>query len=78
MATKVFYAVEPIRHDGNDVPPGGRLVMDEKAAASLLAAGVISLPAAKPSIAKPEKASAEQIAPAKHEEAPEEPGAAAP
>lgn len=47
MAKKTLFVVEPLRHDGDDYPVGGKITLEAKEAAGLLASGVISAEAAE-------------------------------
>jgi len=37
---KIYRVVEPLRHDGSDIPVGAEVALDKDAAAPLLALGV--------------------------------------
>jgi hypothetical protein len=36
MATKTYYVVSPLQHDGKDYPIGGKITLEEAAAKPLL------------------------------------------
>ena len=42
MATKTYYVVEPVRHDGNDFAPGAKIDLEPEQASPLLKAGVVA------------------------------------
>ena len=47
MAKRTYTTLEPLRHDGEDIPVGGKVAIDEAAAEALIRAGVIVDPKAK-------------------------------